>query len=89
MNSAHNNLTEADLLKLTDDQLQHLLDCQADADLMGNAWGKALIAEEKRRKSLRILGNAVADACIANLGDRGAQNDDFDLFSETVLGIKL
>ena len=71
-----NKLTVKDLESVTEAQLDHMIDCARDCDSIGNEWGQALLAEERRRKALRVLDNATADACVAALGDRGAQGPD-------------
>jgi hypothetical protein len=88
MNSADiNNLTIADLARLSDSDLDHLIDCQHQISGMGKSWGLALIAEADRRRAQRVADNQTADACIAALGERGAQSaqdpmgDSLALFS--------
>jgi len=67
--------TAASLAAMTDADLQHHVDCQNDADLMANAWGKALEAEQIRRDTQRRADGEVAEACVSALGDRGAGTD--------------
>lgn len=70
------NLKISDLANVTECQLDHMIDCAYDCDSIGNEWGQALLAESKRRKALRTVDNYIATACVAALGDRGAQGPD-------------
>jgi hypothetical protein len=71
-----NQLTPDTLRAISDSDLQHLIDCQNDCSLMGNSWGKTLQAEDDRRSKERRMNNEIADACVAALGDRGAQPEE-------------
>ena len=88
MNSADiNNLTIADLARLSDSDLDHLIDCQHQISGMGNSWGLALTAEASRRRAQRVADSQTADACIAALLGRGTEptedpmGDSLALFS--------
>lgn len=70
------SLTIGDVARLSDSDLDHLIECQHQISGMCNSWGQALTAEENRRRAQRITDNQTADACIASLGDRGAQPAD-------------
>jgi len=72
--------TTTNLTSLTDADLQHMIDCHGDCDLMGNSWGKALEAEQFRRNTQRRMDNEIAGACVAALGDRGA---DVDIYADS------
>jgi len=69
------SLTEA-----TDADLQHMIECQHDNDIMDNTWGKELEAEQVRRNTQRRADNEIAGACVAALGDRGA---DADIYADS------
>jgi len=72
--------TTTNLTALTDADLQHMIDCHGDCDLMGNSWGKALEAEQFRRNTQRQVDNEIAGACVSALGDRGA---DADIYADS------
>jgi hypothetical protein len=64
-------LTVEQLPTLSDGDLDHLIDCQHQIGGIGNAWGRSLQAEAKRRRQAR-LDDTLAAASVAALGDRGA-----------------
>lgn len=80
------DLNEGNIATLSDEQLQHLIDCEPQiirrtvttADV---EYRNLLQAEHSRRMRQSVLDNAIADACIAKLGDRGETGiDENDLF---------
>jgi len=70
--------TAASLAAMTDADLQHHVDCQNDADLMGNAWGKSLEAEQIRRDTQRRADGEAAEATANRAAQRILRQAEMD-----------
>lgn len=64
------------ITSMTEGDMQHAIDCAYDCDVAGNEYGRSLVAEDKRRSRKKVIDSEIANACVAALGDRGAQPID-------------